>query len=78
MPIYIIQVASDFAKIKMETCPGVGQIGEPFVKQTKLGPVIMSRGRESDIVSALFTKTSVNDCEKLCDTDVLELKESHN
>ena len=61
----------------METCPSVGQIGEPFVKQTKMGWVIMSPGRESDIVNTLFTKTSVNDCEKLCDTDVLELKESH-
>ena len=38
----------------------------------------MSPGRESDIVSALFTKTSVNDCEKLGDTDVLVLKESHH
>ena len=28
-------------------------------------------------MSALFTKTSVNDYEKLCDTDVLGLKESH-
>ena len=37
----------------------------------------MSTGTESDIVSALFTKTSVNDYEKLCDTDVLGLKESH-
>ena len=37
----------------------------------------MSPGRESDIVSALFTKTSVNDYEKLGDTDVLVLKESH-
>ena len=37
----------------------------------------MSSRRESDIVSVLFTKTSVNDYEKLCDTDVLGLKESH-
>ena len=39
--------------------------------------VIMSPGRESDIMSALLTKTSVNNYEKLCDTDVLGLKESH-
>ena len=61
----------------MGTCPRVGQIGEPFAEKTKMGWVIVSSGRESDIVSALFTKTSVNDYEKLCDTDVLGLKESH-
>ena len=33
--------------------------------------------RESDIVSALFTKLSVNDYEKLCDTDALALKGNH-
>ena len=37
----------------------------------------MSPGRESDIMSALLTKTSANNYEKLCDTDVLGLKESH-
>ena len=30
----------------------VGQIGEPFAEQTKIGWVIMSPGRESDIESA--------------------------
>ena len=38
---------------------------------------MMSPGRENDIVSALFTKTSANDYEKLCYTDVQGLKESH-
>ena len=42
-----------------------------------MGWVIMSPGRKSDIVSALFSKKSVNDYEKLWDTDVLGLKESH-
>ena len=37
----------------------------------------MAPGRESDTGRALFTKTSVNDYEKLCDADVLGLKESH-
>ena len=60
----------------MEICPRVGQIGEPFAGKTKMGWVIISPGRESDIVSALFTKTSANAYEKLCDTDVLGLKET--
>ena len=57
--------------------PGVSQIVEPFTEQTKIGWVIMSPGRKSDIMGALFTKTSVSDYENLCDTDVLILKESH-
>ena len=70
--------ASDFAKIKMGTCPRLGQIGEPFAEQTKMGWVIIQPGRASDRVIALFTKTSVNDYEKLCDTDALELKEIYD
>ena len=46
----------DFAKIKMGTCPRVGQIGEPLAEQVKMGWVIMSSGREGNNVTALFTK----------------------
>ena len=75
--IHVTLGANDFAKIKMGTCPRVGQISEPFAKQTKIGSIIMSLGRESATVSALFTKTSVNDYKKLYDADVLGLKDSH-
>ena len=51
--------------------------GRSFAKQTKIGSIIMSLGRESATVSALFTKTSVNDYKKLYDADVLGLKDSH-
>ena len=37
----------------------------------------MSSGRESDMVSALSTKTTINGYETLCGTDLLGLKESH-
>ena len=77
LPIYIILGASDFAKTKMGAYAWVGNISEPFAEQTKMSWVIMSPGREIDIVSALFTKTSVNDNEKLFDTDVLGLEQSH-
>ena len=73
LPNHIILGARDFTKIKMEICPTVGQIGETFAEETKMGWVVMSPGREKDIASALFTKTSVNDYEKLCVTDVLEI-----
>ena len=49
----------------------VGQVGEEFAVQTKMGWVIMPPSKEGDIVSVLFTKISVNDYDKLCDVDVL-------
>ena len=60
----------------MEKRPRVGKIGEPFAEFTKMGWVMMSPGRESDAVSALYTQTSVSDYEKLCSTDILGLEES--
>ena len=65
-PVHIILGASDFAKTKMGTCPRVGRLLNRL-----LGWIVMSPGRENDIVSALFTKSSVNDYQKLCGTDVL-------
>ena len=72
LSIHIMLGASDFAKIKIATCPNVGQITTPFDAQTKMERAIMSSGRESDMVSALFNKTSINGYEKLCRTDVLD------
>ena len=37
----------------------------------------MSPGRESDVVSALYTKTLVSDYEKLCGTDILDLEKTY-
>ena len=37
----------------------------------------MSPGRESDLVSSLYTRTSVSDFDRLCDIDVLGVKENH-
>ena len=54
-----------------------GSDWQTIAEQSKMGWIIMSSGRKSDIVSALLTKLSVNDYEKLCDTDTLALKGSH-
>lgn len=54
-----------------------GSDWQTIAEQSKMGWIIMSSGRKSDIVSALLTKLSVNDYEKLCDTDALALKGSH-
>ena len=38
---------------------------------------MMSPGRESDVVSALYTQTLVSDYEKQCGTDILGLEENY-
>ena len=61
-PEFLIDVilgASDYVKIKIQKCPKVGKINEPIANQNKLGWVIMSPGRKSDLVKSLYTRTSV-------------------
>ena len=77
LPIHIILGASDYVKIKIQKCPRVAKINEPTAEQTKMGQVIMSPGRESDLISSLYTRTSVNDFEPSCDIDVLGVEENH-
>lgn len=60
----------------MGTYPRVGQVGEPFAKQTKRGS-FMSYGKKRDIVRSLFTKKSASNYEKLYNIDVVGLKVSH-
>ena len=38
---------------------------------------MMSPGRESDVVSAIYTQTSASDYEKLCSTDNMGVEKSH-
>ena len=45
MPVHLILGASDYAKIKTETAPRVGALGEPVGEKTKLGWTIMSPGK---------------------------------
>ena len=65
LPIYVILGARDFFQKKMRIGPKLGQIGEMVIKR---GWVMMSLGKESDIVTAVYSKRYVNDYEKLCDT----------
>ena len=62
--VHIILGASDFAKIKMEKIPRLGKIGETLAELAKMVWVMMTPGRESDVVSALYTQTPVSDYEK--------------
>ena len=53
--------------MSMELCPSVDQNSKPSAEQTKIGWAVILPGTESNIVSALFTKTSGNNYENLCD-----------
>ena len=66
LPVHNILGASDFAQIKLGKSPLVGKRGEPFAELTKIGWVVMSPDRESDVVSALYTQTSDSDYKKVC------------
>ena len=77
LSIHVILGASDYVKIEMQICPRVGKINEPIVEQTKKGWVIMPLGRESNLVSSIYTSTSVSDIDRLCDIDVLGMEENH-
>ena len=50
LPIHVTLGASDYVKIKMQKCLRVDKVNEPIAEQTKMGWVVMSPGRESDLV----------------------------
>ena len=77
LTIHVILGARDYAKIKMQKCPRVAKINAAIAEQTKMGWVIMFPDRKSDLVSSLYTRTSVSDFDILCDIDVLGVEENH-
>ena len=76
MPVHLILGASDYAKIKTETAPRVGALGEPIGEKTKLGWTIMSPGKEVDLTPMFCTQTSHVDYDNLCKLDVLGLADT--
>ena len=71
MSVHLILGASDYAKIRTETAPRVGALGEPIGEKTKLGWTIISPGKEVDLTPMFFTQTSHVDYDNLCKLDVL-------
>ena len=76
LPVHLILGASDYAKIKTETAPRVGALGEPIGEKTKLGWTIISPGKEVDLSPMFLMQTSSLDYDELCRLDVLGLADS--
>ena len=78
LPIHLILVASDYAKIKTRSAPKIGQIREPIAELTTFGWTIMSPGEENNLTSLYLTQSSAADYEQLCKLDVLGLQDTEN
>ena len=58
LPIHVVLGSGEYARVKTETKPQIGQDGEPVAEKTKLGWFIMSPGSEFDHNTMLLTQTS--------------------
>ena len=59
LPMHITLGAGDFAKLKTESVPKIGEPGQPVAELTKFGWIIMSPGKEPlDLTNLLLTQTS--------------------
>ena len=77
LPVHLILGAGEYAKLKTESAPKIGEPGEPVAELTKFGWIIMSPGKEPlDITNMLLTQTSHVDYEELCHLDVLGLSDT--
>ena len=76
LPVHVILSVGDYAKVKTNTKPLIGGMGEPIAELTRLGWFIMSPGAEVDKQTMLLTQTSHVDYERLCRLDVLGLEDS--
>ena len=76
LPVHLILGANDYTRIKTETAPHVGALGEPIGEKTKLGWIIISPGKEVALAPMFLTQTSSLDYNNLCRSDVLGLADS--
>jgi hypothetical protein len=76
LPVHVILGVGDYARVKTNTKPLIGEIGEPIAELTRLGWFIMSPGTEVNKQTMLLTQTSHVDYEQLCRLDVLGLDDS--
>jgi len=76
LPIHVILGTSEYARIKTQTKPKLGNQGDPVAERTKFGWTIMKAGTECDVAGTLFTKSSPADYNRLCSLDVLGINET--
>ena len=76
LPIHVVLGSGEYARVKTETKPQIGQDGEPVAEKTKRGWFIMSPGSEFDHNTMLLTQTSQSDYEDLCRLDILGLADT--
>lgn len=75
LPVHVILGSGEYARIKTETRPRIGQDNDPIAELTKFGWFLMSPGKEFDKNIMLFTQTSQSNYEDLCRLDVLGLRD---
>ena len=76
LPVHVVLGSGEYARIKTETKPRIGQENDPIAELTKFGWFLMSPGKEFDKNIMLFAQTSQSDYEELCKLDVLGLRDT--
>jgi len=75
LPVHVVLGSGEYARIKTETKPKIGQENDPIAELTKFGWFLISPGKEFDKNIMLLTQTSQSDYEELCKLDVLGLRD---
>lgn len=75
LPVHVVLGSGEYARIKTEMKPRIGQENDPIVELTKFRWFLMSSGKEFDKNIMLFAQTSQSDNEELCKLDVLGLRD---
>ena len=76
LPVHVILGSREYARIKTETKPRIGEDNAPIAELTKFGWFIVSPGQEFDKSVTLLTQTTQSNYEELCKVDVLGLCDS--
>ena len=76
LPVNLVLGGGEYARIKTETRPRIGQENDLIAELTKFGWFLMSPGKEFDKNIMLLTQTSQTDFENLCRLDVLGLRDT--
>ena len=76
LPIHVVLGSGEYAKIKTQTKPRIGQQNEPVAELTKFGWFVMSPGTEIEKSTMMLTQASQRDYEDLCRLDALGLADA--